>query len=79
MQQKKHIEVTEEEAQDYVSTLEQAGIRVHTTTELGEKAIVDIYENDRLHSEVWRVLKMDGTPRISLTIRGRRGNGSSDS
>lgn len=75
MLQNKHIELTEEEAEDYVATLQQAGLRVHTTTELGEEAVVDIYENDRLHSEVWRMLRIDGKPRISLTVRGRRANG----
>jgi hypothetical protein len=68
---KRHIEVTEEEAEDFVATLKQAGIREHTTTELGSDAIIDIYENDRLHSEVWRMLKSGGQ-RISLTMRGRR-------
>ena len=68
---KRHIEVTEEEAEDFVATLEQAGIRSHTTTELGSDAIIDTYENDRLHSEVWRMLN-SGRQQISLTMRGRR-------
>jgi len=68
---KRHIEVTEEEAEDFVATLKQAGIRGHTTTELGSDAIIDTYENDRLHTEVWRMLK-SGRQRISLTMRGHR-------
>ena len=63
----------EEEAECFVATLRQAGIRSHAQMEMGDGWIADIYDTDHLHAILVKTELVNlGKKRILLKISGRR-------
>lgn len=71
----KLLELTEHDAECFIETLKQAGIRQHSHISLGGGLIADVYDNDLLHTEFFRV-ETNGKLRVSMKLSGKK-NGTS--
>jgi hypothetical protein len=64
-------EITEEDANCFIETLKQAGVREHSRLSFDDGRVADIYDNDLLHTEVIRS-ETNGRKQVWLKVSGRK-------